>query len=150
MAPDEGDGEEQVMRRGFALVGLTAAFFLGLAPVVGAGAATQTRTCPLPVVGGDPDVVALNGPVGTTWTVTADESPGEASHLVSITVKISASDSSGPLLRTVTGAGMSPVSGAFDLAPGHHYTVQWLATFDFGPHLCTSLLPGQAPFQIDT
>jgi hypothetical protein len=150
MAADEGDGEEQGMRRGFALAGLTAAFFVALAPVLGAGAATQTRTCPLPVVGGDPDTVTLNGPVGTTWSVTADESPGEASHLVSITVQISASDGSGPLLRTSTGLGFSPVSVPFTLAPGHHYAVQWLATFDFGPHLCTSLLPGEAPFQIDT
>jgi hypothetical protein len=45
---------------------------------------------------------------------------------------------------------MSPTPTSFDLAPGHHYTVQWLATFDFGPHLCTSLLPGEAAFQIDT
>jgi hypothetical protein len=138
------------MRRGFALAGLTAAFFLVVAPVVGAGAATQSRVCPLPVIGGDPDTVTLSGPVGTTWTVTADESPGEPSHLVSITVLISASDGTGPLLRTNTALGMSPVSQSFDLAPGHHYTVQWLATFDFGPHLCTSLLPGEAAFQIDT
>jgi hypothetical protein len=138
------------MRRALALATFTAVFCLAFAPTAGAATQTQTRTCPLPVVGGDPDVVTLTGPVGTTWTVTADESPGEPSHLVSITVMISASDGSGPLLRTNTGLGMSPVSVSFDLAPGHHYTVQWLATFDFGPHVCTPLLTGQAPFQIDT
>ena len=138
------------MRRGVALAGLTAAFLLVLAPAAGAGTATQSRVCPIPVVGGDPDVVSLSGPVGTTWAVTADESPGEPSHVVSITVQITTSDGSGPLLRTNTAAGMSPVAVNFDLAPGHHYTVQWLATFDFGVHPCTSLLPGQSAFEIDT
>jgi len=139
------------MRRALAFEGFIAAFSLALAPAAGAATATtQTRVCPIPIVGGDPDVVTLSGPVGNTWTVTADESPGEPSHLVTITVLISTSDGSGPLLRTQTGLAMSPTSIGIDLAPGHHYTVQWLATFDFGVHPCTSLLPGQPAFQIDT
>ena len=138
------------MKRALAFAGFTAAFCLALAPIAGAATQTQTRTCPLPVVGGDPDTVTLAGPVGTTWTVTADESPGEPSHIVSITVQVSASDGSGPALRVQTGLGMSPVALHVNLAPGHHYTMQWLATFDYGVHPCTSLLPSQAPFTIDT
>jgi hypothetical protein len=138
------------MRRGIALVTLTVAFFLVMAPVIDAGAATQTQTqvCPLPVVGGDPDTVTLSGPVGMTWTMTASESPGEPSHIVSISVLIQTAG--GPLVREESGIGMSPVSVSFNLAPGHHYTIQWLATFDFGPHVCTPLLTGQSPFQVDS
>ena len=137
------------MKRALAFAGFIAAFCLALAPAAGAVTATQTRVCPLPIIGGDPDTVTLTPPTtGTTWTVTADESPGEPSHLVTITVIIQTPG--GPLLRTQTGLGFSPTSTSFDLAPGHHYTVQWLATFDFGPHLCTSLLPGEDAFQIDT
>jgi len=140
------------MRRALAFAGFIAAFCLALAPAAGAATTTtQTRVCPIPIIGGDPDTVTVTPPTtGTVWTVTADESPGEPSHLVTITVLISASDGSGPLLRTQTGLGMSPTSIGIDLAPGHHYTVQWLATFDFGVHPCTSLLPGQPAFQIDT
>jgi hypothetical protein len=139
-----------MMRRAFALAGLTAAFCFAFAPVAQA-AGTQTRTCPLPVVGGDPDVVALSGPTGTpaTWTVTADESPGEASHLVSLTL-VATPDGGIGQSQVVTGAGFSPVALNLSLAPGHHYTVQWVATFDFGVHPCSSLLPGQSAFGVDT
>src|SRR5581483_12014266 len=98
-----GNGRGIEMKRALAFAGFTAAFCLALAPIAGAATQTQTRTCPLPVVGGDPDTVTLAGPVGTTWTVTADESPGEPSHIVSITVQVSASDGSGPALRVQTG-----------------------------------------------
>jgi hypothetical protein len=138
------------MRRGFVVAALATGAWLAVLPAAGAQTVPQTRTCPIPVVGGDPDVVQVTGPVGTTWTATVDESPGEASHIVSLTIQISSSDGSGPLVRTNTAAGMSPVSVPFDLAAGHHYTVQWVATFDYGIHPCSSILPGQSPFQIDT
>jgi hypothetical protein len=137
------------MRRAFALAGLTVAFTVAYAPVAHA-ATTQTRTCPLPVVGGDPDSVQLSGPTvagGRTWTVTADESPGEASHVVALAAIVSSDDGG---TQAVTGAGFSPVAIDMDLAPGHHYTIQWVAAFDFGVHPCTSLLPGQNAFSVDT
>jgi hypothetical protein len=86
------------MRRAFALAGLTVAFTVAYAPVAHA-ATTQTRTCPLPVVGGDPDSVQLSGPTvagGRTWTVTADESPGEASHVVALAAIVSSDDGRTP------------------------------------------------------
>jgi hypothetical protein len=137
------------MRRAFALAGLTAAFTLAWAPVAHA-ATPQSRTCPLAVVGGDPDSVQLSGPTttgGRTWTITADESPGEASHVVAVATIVSSDNGTS---QVVTGAGFSPVAVNLDLAPGHHYTIQWVATFDFGVHPCTSLLPGQAAFSVDT
>jgi hypothetical protein len=135
------------MRRAFALAGLAAAFTLAFAPVAHA-AETQSRTCPLPIVGGDPDSVSLSGPVGQTWTITADESPGEASHGVALAAIVSSDGGGGT--QVITGAGLSPVALNVDLAPGHHYTIQWLAAFDFGVHPCTSLLPGQTAFDVTT
>jgi septal ring-binding cell division protein DamX len=132
------------MRRGLALTGLTAAFCLAFAPVAQA-AGTQTRTCPLPG-GGDPDVVSLSGG-GQNWTVTADESPGEASHAVAVAVVVT---SNGQQTGATAAGGMSPASAHLTLAPGHHYTVNWVATFDFGIHPCASVLPGQSAFEIDT
>jgi hypothetical protein len=138
------------MKRVLALVGLTAAVSLACAPVAAHAAESQSRTCPLPVVGGDPDVVRLDGPATTashTWTVTADESPGEASHVVALTIIVT---SNAGTHEVTAGTGFSPVHLAVDLAPGRHYTIQWVAAFDFGIHPCTSLLPGQNAFEIDT
>jgi len=69
---------------------------------------------------------------------------------VAIAVRVTSSDGSGPILRQSAAVGMSPVSVTLDLAPGHHYTLDWLATFDYGVHPCASILPGQSAFQIDT
>jgi len=135
-----------MLRRCLLVAGVIATVCLAYAPA--AGAATDVRTCPLPVVGGDPDTVTLNGPVAPgLYTVTADESPGEASHLVTLTV-VATPDGGLPLAAQVA-VGFSPATAKLNLAPGQHYTVQWLATFDFGIHPCTSLL-GQAPFSVNT
>jgi len=137
-----------MLRRSLLVAGVIATVCLAFAPVAGAATA-QTRTCPLPVVGGDPDTVTLTGPVAPdVYNVTSDESPGEASHLNTLTVV--ATPAGGLPLAAEVGVGNSPNTVQLNLQPGQHYTIQWLAGFDFGVHLCTSLLPGQAPFQVDT
>jgi hypothetical protein len=34
------------------------------------------------------------------------------------------------------------------LQEGHTYTIQFVATFDFGAHPCSSLEPGQSSFTV--
>jgi hypothetical protein len=84
--------------------------------------------------------------------VTADESPGEASHAVALAVVVTSTDGGMSHTQETGGAaaGLSPVAVHLTLTPGHHYTVNWVATFDFGIHPCASVLPGQSAFEIDT
>jgi hypothetical protein len=142
-------------------IGLVAAFSvscLALFGLVGrAVSTTQTRVCPIPVVGGDPDSVQLNGPTTTpvagqpvTYTVTADESPGEGSHVVTLRVAVSSSDGGQATTDAPNGVAsrFSPTTITLTLDPGHHYTVDWTATFDFGIHPCSSAQPDQSSFDV--
>ena len=147
------------MRRVLGLTCAVAAACLALAgPAADAAVTTQSRVCPFPVVGGDPDSVSLTGPTATpvagqpvTYTVTADESPGEASHVVYLRVGVSSPDgqsSTDP--APGVNAGFSPTVVTLTLDQGHHYTIDWTADFDFGIHPCSSAAPGQSPFELDT
>jgi len=120
---------------------------------------TQTRTCPFPVVGGDPDFLQLSGPGAAphrsptlTYTVLASESPGEDSHAVALKLDVSSSDGGQSSTDPANGsnAGMSPITITLTLQRGHQFTVDWTADFDFGIHPCSSSDAGQSPFSIAT
>ena len=140
-------------------LGGLAALAIGAVALAGpANAANAQRVCPIPVVGGDPDTVTLApsstpaGPGRVAYTVTADESPGEASHVVALIVRVSSRDHGRsstvePLGKKV---GFSPTVVHLVLQTRHHYRVAWVASFDFGIHPCASAAPGESAFQIAT
>lgn len=143
------------MKRRLQLLGLVGAASLALMGT-GAHASSDTRTCPFPVVGGDPDFVQLAGPATIpsdgspiSYTVTADESPGEGSHVVTLAINVS-SDDGGTVTTSGANTGNSPTVVDLTLAQGHHYTIDWAATFDFGIHPCSSAEPGQSAFDVTT
>jgi hypothetical protein len=154
---------------------------LGAATAVSAGAGlaapsgsgdSQQQTCPLPLVGADPDTVSLSGPT-TLWppnnrlvdyTLTASETAGEAGdHLphgvtisYSVTVSGSGANAQGqanPATGSAHGDFSVPVR--FQLRaerPGTGgavtYVINWAATFDGGPHTCSSSNAGDHPFTV--
>lgn len=154
-----------------ALLGAT----LVAAPVasVASGSAPeqQQQTCPI-AAGEDPDTVTLTGPSiiwpankkYVSYTLTAAETPGEQGdglpHGVTISYSVTTQDKG-------TGAttGASPASGnasgdfsvpihfkllADRAGSGHGrtYTITWSASFDGGPHTCSSSSTGNSPFVV--
>lgn len=117
-----------------------------------ATAGTQIRYCPLPVIGGDPDRVSVSGPIAgpangkVAYEVKVDESVGEGSHVVAGAFIASSSD--GGSMSVAEAAGQAPAVGTLTLDAGHAYTVQWVTTFDYGIHPCSSAEPDQTPFSI--
>jgi hypothetical protein len=148
-------------------VGL-AAFLVGPALVTASAAATppsDVQTCPVPIIGLDPDSVTVTGPiVGTTpgvlatATVIASETTpelGAGAPRVQLSVfRTDGANALGDLLNGLLGpstsggahlSGPSGGSGAATetitfTAPGN-YTFAFLVFFDNGIHPCTSLLP---------
>lgn len=128
-------------------------------PIVG------TQTCPIPVVGVDPDSVTLTAPVLGVATMTASETPAELGPGAP-TVKLFAfrSESALPaadLLHGLTGPSSSGAVSFSGPATGHGavaervtfsapgtYRIGFLALFDNGIHPCTSLLPTNHVFTV--
>jgi hypothetical protein len=132
------------------------------------------QTCP--VLGQDPDSVTLTGPATlwppnhqlVDYTLTASETPQEASdglpHGVTISYMVTTSDASlgsgGPthdpdVMPSPAGSaqGNFSVSIPFQLraeragdGSGRTYRIDWTASFDGGPHMCSSTGPGESPF----
>jgi plastocyanin len=155
-------------------LGLTVCATLVTAPLASgaSGAGLQQQACPLPVVGADPDTVTLAGP-STLWppdkrfvsyTLTAAETAGEKGdglpHGVTISYSIATQDKG-----VGATAGASPASGntqgdfsvpirfrlqADRAGAGHGrtYTINWSASFDGGPHTCSSSDTGRSPFVV--
>lgn len=145
------------MRRLLGLLGLVILSVAGWAAPVGAAGSSTVETCP--IAGVDPDTVTLTGPAVTpapgqpvAYTVTADESPGEGSHVVTMALRVSSSDGgqSSPTPSSGANSGFSPTTVGLQLEAGHQYTVDWVATFDFGIHPCSSVQPGESAFSITT
>jgi len=133
------------------------------------GGGDQQQACPLPVVGADPDTVTLSGPA-TLWppnnkyvdyTLTASETAGEAGnhldHAVSITYSVSPSGGGAAQASPPTGTqtGDFSVPAHFQLRaarPGNGgavtYVINWAATFDGGPHTCSSSSAGEHAFTV--
>ena len=132
----------------------------------GSATAPQQRVCPIiPGTNNDPDTVTLTPPSkilgadrAVLYSVTADESPGEAEHIVTLAVVVTSSDggtsSSTPLAGVASSAlspgNVGPATVTLTLAPDHHYTVNWVADFDFGIHPCASVEPGESAFDVAT
>jgi hypothetical protein len=141
-------------------LGVLAAMAIGGAIVAGPARATTTdqRVCPIPALGVDPDTVTIvpsSTPAGAgvvAYTVTASESPGEASHNVALLVKTSSSDGGSSSTAEPLGKKIekSPTTVHLVLLAGHHYSVDWVAGFDNGLHVCTSAAPGESAFEITT
>jgi hypothetical protein len=142
----------------------TVALSLPLAGSAGtAGAATApasnpTQTCP--IIGSvDPDFVTLIGPAtipadGMVHSVTLLASEAEVDpNLVSLTAITTTGTKSSPLTSPIilaTSAGLHQTTVSVPLAgvAGRTYTINWVATFDFGPHVCASVLPGHQAFTV--
>ena len=148
------------MKRRIRLVSVLSLCCVALSGAVGqAKATTQTRICPFPVVGGDPDFVQLSGPAAAphrsptlTYTAVADESPGEDKHVVALTLDITSPDGGQSSTDPANGsnAGTAPTTITLTLQRGHHFTIAWTAAFDFGIHPCSSSDSGQTPFSVAT
>ena len=137
---------------------------------------TQQQTCPLPIAGADPDTVTLSGPT-TLWppnhqlvdyTLTASETPGEAGdhlpHGVTISYSVGVGNAGAPSAPAANSQANPPTGMAkgdfsvplrFQLMagrPGHGgavtYTISWAATFDGGPHTCSSSGTGEHAFTV--
>lgn len=138
-----------------------------------AGAATSTRqqqTCP--IVGADPDTVTLTGPAVLTpadrryvgYTLTAAETPSEKGdglpHGITVSYSVKTEDRA-----TSATTGAVPASGHaqgdfsvpvhFRLradrnagGTGRRYLISWTASFDGGPHTCTSTDSGRSAFVV--
>jgi hypothetical protein len=128
---------------------------------------TNTQTCPVPLLGLDPDSVTLTGPVISpvstggplaTASVTASETPAElgpgaptvrlfvyrsngASPVQDLLNGLQGPSTSGgaSLSGPATGSGMTTETITFS-APGT-YVFDFIVLFDSGIHPCTSLLP---------
>ncbi|MCA1831067.1 MAG: hypothetical protein LC663_06100, partial [Actinobacteria bacterium] len=94
------------------------------------------RNCPIPATNADPDRVELATAGTGSYELIVDESPGEASHAVVGNFVLNKGDGSMPV--TLQTAGLAPASIDFTLEPGHTYTIDWQAAFDFGIHPCVS------------
>jgi hypothetical protein len=139
------------------LVAVSASLILagGVSVVPGAAsasvAANPTQTCPI-IAGIDPDFVVFSGPAtipgdGLVHTVSVSASESEAArNLMSLTTVTT----SGTTIKVISGVALHNTSVHIPLAgtPGRTYTINWIATFDFGPHVCTSLLPGHQAFTV--
>ena len=134
-------------RRVAVAAGLALCSFL-LSGIAGhANTAGNTATCD--VNGIDPDTVTLSGPTGGVVTVTASETAAEGANVDTLHVIVTSSAGS-PLLTEASSVGTHSTSVTFHLAPGHTYTLDWVATFDYGIHPCAWFLPGQAAFTVST
>ena len=150
-------------RRVATALGLAAG--LALAPAGAAlssvAATADTQTCPVPVLGLDPDSVTLSG-LSTTMPATADvtaaETPGEmgpgaptvrlfvyrqngSNMIMDLLNGLRGPSTSGgaSLSGPATGKGAATETITFS-APGT-YTFGFIALFDNGIHPCASLLP---------
>ena len=166
-------------RRKVVLVALTvtsvAVAGVGVASPRGGGAnGAQQQTCPLPILGADPDTVTLSGPA-TLWppnhrlvgyTLTASETPGEKGdglqHGVTISYSVGVSDggATSPAQQTDAKPPTGAATGDFTVPvhfqlraqrPGQSartYTITWTASFDGGVHTCSSNGSDQHPFTV--
>lgn len=136
----------------------------------------QQQTCPLPIVSADPDTVALSGPT-TLWppngkyvsyTLTASETAGEAGdhlpHGVTISYSVNVGSAGAPSAPAQSSQANSPTGMAkgdfsvpvhFQLRAGRPgyagsttYVINWTATFDGGPHTCSSSASGEHAFTV--
>lgn len=142
----------------------------------GSGGGSQQQTCPLPVLGADPDTVTLSGPA-TLWppnhafvdyTLTASETAGEKGdglpHGVSISYSVSMGSAGMPSAPAASSQANPPSGSAkgdfsvpvtFQLRAGRPgngsavtYVINWTASFDGGPHTCASSGTGEHAFTV--
>lgn len=146
----------------------------GAAPT-GSSPNKQQQTCPIPIVGADADTVTLTGPATlrppngrfVPYTLTAAETPGEQGDglphgiTISYSVRIGQPGSpSAPATSTDAKPPSGMTNGDFSVPihfklratrPGtgsRTYTIAWTATFDGGPHTCSSSDSGEHPFTV--
>jgi hypothetical protein len=160
--------------RSAALAAVTAGLISGASASAGTSApTTQQKTCP--ILGMDADSVTLAGP-SVLWpanhrlvpyTLTAAETPQEAGdplpHGVTISYTITTTDAAhgtgGPAHGPDAVPASGNASGDFSVpvrcqlraeragaGAGRTYRIDWSATFDGGPHRCSSTDDGQQPF----
>jgi hypothetical protein len=101
----------------------------------------------------DPDWVAFLGPStitqGPTTTVSVEASEQEvAANLVTLDVIVTTSNNGTPLNFESQGLEQTAVSIPLAGTAGVTYSLQWVVTFDFGVHPCSSALPAYAPFTV--
>ena len=134
-------------RRMAVAAGLALCSFL-LSGIAGhANTVGNTATCD--VNGIDPDTVTLSAPAGGPVVVTASETASEGAVVASLHVIVTSNGGS-PVLTEASSVGTHSTSVTFHVASGHTYTLDWVATFDYGIHPCAWFLPGQAAFTVST
>lgn len=150
----------------------------GFASTGGHGSSTssQQQTCPLPIIGADPDTVTLSGPT-TLWppnhkfvdytltaAETADEKGDGLPHTVTIGYSVNVGSAGAPSAPAQSSQANPPsgmAKGDFSVPvhfrlragrPGYggalSYTINWTATFDGGPHTCASSGMGEHAFTV--
>ena len=167
-------GSGRWVRTGLAIFGGVSLAWLAPTSAV-TGTQAQTQTCP--ILGNDPDSVTLTGPAVlwppnhqlVDYTLTAAETAQEAGdglpHGITISYVVTTADASGgdggpahnPDASPPAGmaAGDFSVSIPFQLRAersgqgnGRVYTINWTASFDGGPHMCSSQDGSHAPFVV--
>lgn len=141
----------------------------------GGSSGRQQQTCPIPVVGADADTVTLTGPATLSppngrfvpYTLTAAETPGEQGdhlpHGITLSYSVNVGGAGSPAAPAQSSDAKPPSgmkAGDFSvpvhfalraLRPGSGnriYTISWTATFDGGPHTCSSSDSGEHPFTV--
>ena len=161
--------------RGAVIAGCIATAVVALPGMAAPTTPTTTQTCPIAVVGQDPDPVALSGATSlwppnhqlVGYKLTASETAGESGdglpHGVSISYSVSVTENGTTVAATPAQA--SPPSGnksgdfsvtvPFQLraeragkSTGRTYTINWSASFDGGVHTCSSTDGSRHPFVV--
>ena len=145
------------MRRAVVSIVLAAAIAGALAGPAGAAVATNSSTnyCPFTLMndpaGPDADYVTFLGPAsiasGDSVSVGASEEES-AANPVTIIVVATPSDGSSPVVSQGSGTHDATTSLALTGVSGTSWTLNWVATFDFGVHPCASAMPGYQAFTV--
>jgi len=130
------------------------------AGVLGPAHAATSRSQVCPIVGGvDPDFVTFEGPAtipgdGANHLVTLFASEEEsARNLVTLTAvatgrkkgKVAATE---PIIASANGLHDATIQLSLTGTPGRNYVIDWVAAFDFGPHICAWATPGHHAFDV--
>ena len=117
-----------------------------------------TQVCP--IAGGlDPDFVTFEGPAtivgdGANHLVTLFASEEEsARNLVTLSAVATARKNGRiaatvPIVASADGLHDTSIQLSLTGTPGLKYVIDWIATFDFGPHVCAWAFPGHAAFTV--
>lgn len=165
-----------IFSRHAAIAVVAAAACVSAQPGTAAPAApSSTQTCPIMLIGQDPDTVSMSGPA-TLWppnhrfasySLTSSETPGEQGDGLphGVTISYSVTVTEGGNTTPATSSQASPPAGSasgdfsvtipFQLradragkSSGRTYTINWSASFDGGPHTCSSTDSSHHPFVV--